>query len=175
MAKTAVLELVDSPKLISRKLRRTEKSWNFHIVNSQLDRLARSVVKDWYSAMSKSDSIMYTKHQNFWLFTKFGYLSVFAKTSLLSKTETNGKVIWMSEFPQQRKRNLKWFELVCLTFSELWWNIIKSGICSIYKLSSSLLCNILLKITFSLTFEKYSKYDLLHNTKKYQESLAYKF
>ena len=30
MAKTAFLELLDSPKLISRKIWETEKSWNFH-------------------------------------------------------------------------------------------------------------------------------------------------
>ena len=33
MAKTAFLELLNSPKLISRKIWTTEiKSWNFHIV-----------------------------------------------------------------------------------------------------------------------------------------------
>ena len=30
MAKTSFLELLDSPKLISRKIWETEKSWNFH-------------------------------------------------------------------------------------------------------------------------------------------------
>ena len=33
MAKTAVLKLLDSLKLISRKVWMTEKSWNFHTVN----------------------------------------------------------------------------------------------------------------------------------------------
>ena len=32
MAKTAILELPDSPKLISRKIWVTEKNWNFHTV-----------------------------------------------------------------------------------------------------------------------------------------------
>ena len=37
MAKTAVLELLDSPKLISRKIWMREKFSNFHIVNLLLD------------------------------------------------------------------------------------------------------------------------------------------
>ena len=32
MVKTAFLELLDPPKLISRKISMTEKSWNFHNV-----------------------------------------------------------------------------------------------------------------------------------------------
>ena len=58
---------------------------------------------------------------------------------------------------------------MCLTFPELWWNIIKPGIYSTYKLSSFLLCNILLKVIFSLTFEKYFKYDLLQDKLNFTE------
>ena len=35
MAQLAILELLDSPKLISRKIKVTEKSWNFHTVEKQ--------------------------------------------------------------------------------------------------------------------------------------------
>ena len=54
MAKTSVLELLDSPKLISRKIWMIEKSWNFHTVtcwsaiclqNTMLHKLSKCEVK----------------------------------------------------------------------------------------------------------------------------------
>ena len=80
MENTAVLELLDCPKLISRKIRMTEKSWNFHTVNITFVRKRKMLHR--CDPNSKSFNVVFLGFEierflKRWIITFFGGLRLF--------------------------------------------------------------------------------------------------
>ena len=137
MAKLAVLELQDCPKLISRKSWMTEKSWNIHTVDWESIRL----ILAYFPKILQKQLIF---NQNGWFLTKLldlaqniNFLAHFEKTPLrmsindilyildchISNLNFNEKVFWWL-------RNVCMFRLFCASeteilkgdyFARFWW------------------------------------------------------